>query len=101
MRASTSNSSRPSGGKVTSSSRRLPPLTRTVRFRLTVWYSSLLLVFGTALVVSLNIAARLDQPDGVFLKTGAHVAADIALVPVRQPNGTAALEPQVTLKDVQ
>jgi len=34
-----------------------------VRFRLTVWYSSLLLVFGLTFVVALNIAARLDQPD--------------------------------------
>jgi signal transduction histidine kinase len=33
-----------------------------VRFKLTVWYSSLLLVFGIAFVVALNIAVRLDQP---------------------------------------
>jgi len=41
----------------------MPPFSRTVRFRLTVWYSSLLLVFGIAFVVALNLAARLDQPD--------------------------------------
>jgi signal transduction histidine kinase len=42
----------------------MPPFSRTVRFRLSVWYSSLLLVFGIAFVVALNLAARLDQPDG-------------------------------------
>lgn len=39
----------------------MPPFTRTVRFRLTVWYSSLLLVFGVAFVVALNLAVRLDH----------------------------------------
>ncbi|MEO9254081.1 MAG: ATP-binding protein [Tepidiformaceae bacterium] len=32
-----------------------------MRFRLTVWYSSLLLVFGVAFVVALNLAVRLDH----------------------------------------
>jgi signal transduction histidine kinase len=41
---------------------RLPSFARTVRFRLTVWYSSLMLVFGVAFVVALNLAARLDEP---------------------------------------
>jgi heavy metal sensor kinase len=41
----------------------MPPFTRTVRFRLTVWYSSLLLVFGVAFVVALNLAVRLDHPN--------------------------------------
>jgi signal transduction histidine kinase len=41
----------------------MPPFTRTVRFRLTVWYSSLLLVFGVAFVVALNLAVRLDHRD--------------------------------------
>ncbi len=40
----------------------MPAFTRSIRFRLTVWYSSLLLVFGVAFVVALNIAVRLDQP---------------------------------------
>lgn len=40
---------------------RLPQFTRSIRFRLTVWYSSLLLVFGVAFVVALNLAVRLDQ----------------------------------------
>ena len=44
----------------------MPQFTKTVRFRLTVWYSSLLLVFGVAFVVALNIAVRLDQPGVVF-----------------------------------
>ena len=44
----------------------MPQFTKTVRFRLTVWDSSLLLVFGVAFVVALNIAVRLDQPGVVF-----------------------------------
>ena len=40
----------------------MPAFTRTIRFRLTVWYSSLLLVFGVAFVLALNVAVRLDQP---------------------------------------
>ncbi len=47
--------------RVTSSRVHLPPFTRSIRFRLTVWYSSLLLVFGVAFVVALNLAVRLDQ----------------------------------------
>lgn len=46
----------------------MPLLVRTVRFRLTVWYSSLLLVFGVAFVLALNVAARLDQPHVVVLE---------------------------------
>jgi signal transduction histidine kinase len=42
---------------------RWPGLFRTVRFKLTVWYSSLLLVFGLAFVIALNVAVRLDSPD--------------------------------------
>ncbi len=60
----------------------MPPFTRTVRFRLTVWYSSLLLVFGIAFVVSLNIAVRLDQPDYVAVK-------DLRYIPVREVAGGA------------
>lgn len=40
----------------------MPAFTRTIRFRLTIWYSSLLLVFGVAFVLALNVAVRLDQP---------------------------------------
>lgn len=36
---------------------------RTVRFRLTVWYSTLLLILGLAFILFLNVAARLDEPD--------------------------------------
>lgn len=57
-------------------------LTRTIRFRLTVWYSSLLLVFGVAFVVALNITARANQPDifvgGVYEE-------------VRQPGGAMTI----------
>ncbi|HCU99774.1 MAG TPA: hypothetical protein DGL25_01130, partial [Dehalococcoidia bacterium] len=38
-------------------------MVRTVRFRLTVWYSTLLLILGLAFILFLNVAARLDEPD--------------------------------------
>jgi len=63
MKASVINSLRPSAERATSSSVRVPAFARTVRFRLSVWYSSLLLVFGIAFVLALNVAVRLDQPD--------------------------------------
>ncbi len=47
--------------RATSSRVHLPSFSRSIRFRLTVWYSSLLLVFGVAFVVALNLAVRLDQ----------------------------------------
>ena len=34
-----------------------------MRFRLTVWYSTLLLILGLAFILFLNIAARIDEPD--------------------------------------
>lgn len=40
----------------------IPAFARSIRFRLTIWYSSLMLVFGIAFVLALNIAVRLDQP---------------------------------------
>lgn len=46
----------------------IPAFTRSIRFRLTVWYSSLLLVFGVAFVLALNIAVRLDQPRVVSIE---------------------------------
>ena len=61
---------------------------RTVRFRLTVWYSSLLLVFGLAFVISLNIAARVDQPDDLLILRGLRVG-DIEWQPVRSSPGGA------------
>ena len=60
----------------------MPPVTRTVRFRLTVWYSSLMLVFGIAFVVALNLAARLDRPDYVAVR-------DLRFLPVREVPGGA------------
>ena len=47
----------------------MPPFTRTVRFKLTIWYSSLLLVFGIAFVVALNLAVRLDRPNLIDRKS--------------------------------
>jgi signal transduction histidine kinase len=75
-----------------------------VRFRLTVWYSSLLLVFGIAFVVALNIAVRLDRPDVVLLQ-GVPVN-DIEWQPVMGPTGSInGFEPVVTpgviLKEAQ
>lgn len=80
MRDSTYRSSRPSAGRATYSEVRLPAFTQTIRFRLTVWYSSLLLVFGVAFVVALNVAVRLDRPRVVLFDT-VHVA-DIEWQPV-------------------
>src|SRR3970040_53255 len=65
MKASVINSLRPFAERATSSSIRLPAFARTVRFRLSVWYSSLLLVFGIAFVLALNVAVRLDEPDAL------------------------------------
>ena len=81
------NLSRPSEAKATSSSLRVPPWARTVRFRLTVWYSSLLLVFGIAFVVVLNVAARLDQPQE--LRVGDLRVKDIEWEAVRTGPGQA------------
>ncbi len=60
---------------------RLPAFAQTIRFRLAVWYSSLLLVFGVAFVVALNIAVRLDRPQVVLFDT-LHVP-DIEWQPVQ------------------
>jgi len=46
----------------------IPAFARSIRFRLTIWYSSLMLVFGIAFVLALNIAVRLDQPKVVSLE---------------------------------
>ncbi|MGB4862025.1 MAG: HAMP domain-containing sensor histidine kinase [Tepidiformaceae bacterium] len=46
----------------------MPAFTGSIRFRLTVWYSSLMLVFGIAFVLALNIAVRLDQPHFVSVE---------------------------------
>lgn len=93
-----SNSSRLSAGRATSSSvqrLRMPAFTRTVRFRLTVWYSSLLLVFGVAFVVALNVAARLDQPEVTLY---GETVNDIEWQPIRSGPGNAitGFQPVVT-----
>ena len=72
--------------RVTSSRVHMPQFTKTVRFRLTVWYTSLLLVFGVAFVVALNIAVRLDQPDVVFSYGSVN---EIEWQPVRNGPGQA------------
>ena len=73
----------------------LPPFSRTVRFRLTIWYSSLLLVFGVAFVVALNLAARLDRPD-VYTVSGYEYQ------PIPVGGGRAVLAPSaVTLDEVE
>ena len=51
-----------SAGRGTFSRVQLPSFARSIRFRLTIWYSSLMLIFGVAFVLALNIAVRLDQP---------------------------------------
>ena len=74
----------------------MPPFTRTVRFRLTVWYSSLLLVFGVAFVVSLNLAVRLDHKPSVYLKG---VGAETQYQAIRGPGGAInGFEPVITPK---
>jgi signal transduction histidine kinase len=74
----------------------MPASVRTVRFRLTVWYSSLLLVFGVAFVLALNVAARLDQPHVLVLE-GVSVN-DVEWQPVRSGPGQAisGFQPVVT-----
>ncbi len=74
----------------------MPLLVRTVRFRLTVWYSSLLLVFGIAFVLALNVAARLDQPHVVVLQ-GVRLN-DVEWQPIRTGPGQAisGFQPVVT-----
>ncbi|MGI8927722.1 MAG: sensor histidine kinase [Tepidiformaceae bacterium] len=63
----------------------MPAFARTVRFKLSVWYSSLLLVFGVAFIVALNIAARFDHPDVVVQG----IAGEELFQPVRSGPGGA------------
>ena len=82
----------------------MPAFTRTVRFRLTIWYSSLLLVFGVAFVVALNLAARLDRPDFVELQG---VRNDVQWVEVHNGPGNAVsgiyqvVTPQLIVKQAE
>ena len=87
-------------GRVTSSSVRVPPFAQTVRFKLTVWYSSLLLVFGIAFVVALNLAARLNRPDLVSLQDLQNGEVQVEFV--RTGPGQALLLPTtITFKDAE
>lgn len=76
----------------------MPAFTRTVRFRLTVWYSSLLLVFGVAFVVALNLAARLDQPT-LFEIQGVRVDG-MEVSTNRGPGGAIRASPGTVTLDV-
>lgn len=82
----------------------MPAFTRSIRFRLTVWYSSLLLVFGVAFVLALNIAVRLDEPD---LVTISGVAFSEQLEPVEPRPGSAlvgsrrVITPQLLVQDAE
>lgn len=67
---------------------RLPAFVQTIRFRLTLWYSSLLLVFGVAFVVALNIAVRVDEPH-VVLFGASGTAAEWEWRPVDSQPGRA------------
>lgn len=79
----------------------VPPFFRSIRFRLTVWYSSLLLLFGVAFVVALNVAVRLDQPRVFELSPD----SDVTYVPVRTGPGQAIVVPvetqSYTLREVE
>ena len=66
---------------------RLTPVLRTVRFKLTLWYSSLLLVFGLAFVIALNIAVRLDEPPHQFVVEGIPVDQLELRAAVARPGG--------------
>jgi signal transduction histidine kinase len=93
---------KPSEGRATSSRLHPPPFTRTVRFRLTVWYSSLLLVFGVAFVVALNLAVRLDQPQVTYTLESVNATEWVA---VQQPDGGTTLQqvvqPRILLKEAE
>mgnify|MGYP000927472570 CR=1 FL=1 len=82
----------------------MPAFTRSIRFRLTVWYSSLLLVFGVAFVLALNVAVRLDEP---HLVTISGVAFTEQLEPVEPRPGSAlvgsrrVITPQLLVQDAE
>src|SRR5690606_19479072 len=90
-----SNSSRPSEERATSSRLKPPAFTRTVRFRLTIWYSSLLLVFGVAFVVALNGAARLDRPSQLELR-GYEI-----IIERTGPGGGVNVQPNLDVAEVE
>lgn len=101
MTDSATSLSRPSGVRGTFSRLRLPPFARTVRFRLTVWYASLLLVFGVAFVIALNVAVRVDRSPVLVPDFSTARVDDIAYRPVAGGPGqaveTTRFQPVVTL----
>jgi signal transduction histidine kinase len=78
---------------------RVPAFLQTVRFKLTLWYSGLLLIFGIAFVVALNLAAQLDRPavdlDNLKIE-------EIQYETVRGPGNALTVVPrQITLKEAE
>jgi signal transduction histidine kinase len=69
-----------------------PAFARTVRFKLTLWYCGLMLIFGVAFVVSLNLAARLDRP--VFEISGVEVIG-------QSPGGVALVGRDLRVKQAE
>ncbi|MEX0783528.1 MAG: ATP-binding protein [Dehalococcoidia bacterium] len=69
-----------------------------MRFKLTIWYSSLLLVFGIAFVVALNIAVRLDQPD--FFE-GASPDEQYQIVRIGPGNAVNGISPALSAQDLE
>ncbi len=69
-----------------------------MRFKLTVWYSSLLLVFGIAFVVALNIAVRLDQPNYFDGRPPNEQYQNISIEPGNAVNG---ISPALSARDLE
>jgi signal transduction histidine kinase len=80
----------------------LPAFARSIRFRLTIWYSSLMLVFGVAFVLALNVAVRLDQPRVVTIDL-----AGVQYEEVAAPGGAlmgpqrGSFDPQLLVRDAE
>ena len=85
MTDSATSLSRQSAAKDTSSRLVIPSWSRTVRFRLTMWYSSLLLVFGIAFVVALNLAVRFDRTPLLVPDLSSATVGSYEIRPVRGP----------------
>ncbi len=99
MRDSASSLSRLSAARATFSRIRIPAFARTVRFRLTIWYSSLLLVFGIAFVIALNVAVRLDHSS--ILVPDLSTAQIVRLEPGQAVNPGPNAYITVSLKEVE
>lgn len=69
-----------------------------MRFKLTVWYSSLLLVFGIAFVVALNIAVRLDQPNYF---DGRPPNEQYQIISIEPGNAVNGISPALSARDLE